>query len=117
MDPDAPWWLRRRGSPYLLAPDPSTSREIRGSAHGSRRVARGIFSNESELGSAGIAAAAAQTREPVRQVLLSMTQTFIDTLVVCSFTGLAIIATGAWSTGADGTGLTQIAFRTGPPGQ
>ena len=80
-------------------------------------VARGIFSNESGLGSAGIAAAAAQTREPVRQALVSMTQTFIDTLVVCSFTGLAIIATGAWSTGADGAGLTQTAFRTGLPGQ
>ena len=59
-------------------------------------VARGIFSNESGLGSAGIAAAAAQTREPVRQALVSMTQTFIDTLMVCSFTGLAIITTGAW---------------------
>jgi AGCS family alanine or glycine:cation symporter len=80
-------------------------------------VARGIFSNESGLGSAGIAAAAAQTREPVRQALVSMTQTFIDTLVVCSFTGIAIIATGAWSTGADGAGLTQTAFRTGLPGQ
>ena len=80
-------------------------------------VARGIFSNESGLGSAGIAAAAAQTREPVRQALVSMTQTFIDTLVVCSFTGIAIIATGAWSTGADGAGLTQAAFRTGLPGQ
>lgn len=80
-------------------------------------VARGIFSNESGLGSAGIAAAAAQTREPVRQALVSMTQTFIDTLVVCSFTGLAIISTGAWSTGADGAGLTQTAFRTGLPGE
>jgi AGCS family alanine or glycine:cation symporter len=80
-------------------------------------VARGIFSNESGLGSAGIAAAAAQTREPARQALVSMTQTFIDTLVVCSFTGLAIISTGAWSTGADGAGLTQTAFRTGLPGE
>jgi AGCS family alanine or glycine:cation symporter len=80
-------------------------------------VARGIFSNESGLGSAGIAAAAAQTREPVRQALVSMTQTFIDTLVVCSFTGIAIISTGAWHTGADGAGLTQTAFRTGLPGQ
>ena len=79
-------------------------------------VARGIFSNESGLGSAGIAAAAAQTREPVRQALVSMTQTFIDTLVVCTFTGVAIIATGAWQTGADGAGLTQAAFRAGLPG-
>jgi AGCS family alanine or glycine:cation symporter len=79
-------------------------------------VARGIFSNESGLGSAGIAAAAAQTREPARQALVSMTQTFIDTLVVCSFTGLVILTSGAWSSGADGAGLTQLAFREGLPG-
>jgi AGCS family alanine or glycine:cation symporter len=80
-------------------------------------VARGIFSNESGLGSAGIAAAAAQTREPVRQALVSMTQTFIDTIVVCSFTGIAIVATGVWQTGLDGPGLTQQAFSSGLPGQ
>jgi AGCS family alanine or glycine:cation symporter len=56
-------------------------------------IARGVFSNESGLGSAGIAAAAASTREPVRQALVSMTQTFIDTLVVCSVTGLVILTT------------------------
>ena len=80
-------------------------------------VARGIFSNESGLGSAGIAAAAAQTKEPVRQALVSMTQTFIDTIVVCSFTGIAIIATGAWESGNDGVELTQLAFETGLPGR
>lgn len=79
-------------------------------------VARGIFSNESGLGSAGIAAAAAQTREPVRQAMVSMTQTFIDTLVVCSFTGLAILTTDAWQSGLDGAALTQLAFRDGLPG-
>lgn len=79
-------------------------------------VARGIFSNESGLGSAGIAAAAAQTREPVRQALVSMTQTFIDTIVVCSFTGVAIISTGAWTSGENGAPLTQLAFRHGLPG-
>lgn len=73
-------------------------------------VARGIFSNESGLGSAGIAAAAAQTREPVRQALVSMTQTFIDTLVVCTFTGIAIVATGAWDSGVNGSALTQLTF-------
>ncbi|MEE2703003.1 MAG: amino acid carrier protein [Myxococcota bacterium] len=56
-------------------------------------VARGIFSNESGLGSAGIAAAAASTREPVRQAMVSMTQTFIDTLVICTLTGLVILTT------------------------
>jgi AGCS family alanine or glycine:cation symporter len=79
-------------------------------------VARGIFSNESGLGSAGIAAAAAQTRDPVRQAMVSMTQTFIDTIVVCSFTGLAIVATGAWESGLNGAALTQEAFRTALPG-
>jgi AGCS family alanine or glycine:cation symporter len=80
-------------------------------------VARGIFSNESGLGSAGIAAAAAQTREPVRQAMVSMTQTFIDTIVVCSFTGLAIITTGAWTSELNGANLTQAAFSHGLPGQ
>ncbi len=78
-------------------------------------VARGIFSNESGLGSAGIAAAAAQTKEPVRQALVSMTQTFIDTIVVCSFTGIAIVASGVWTTGTNGAALTQAAFDTAMP--
>ena len=80
-------------------------------------VARGIFSNESGLGSAGIAAAAAQTREPVRQAMVSMTQTFIDTIVVCTMTGLVILTTDAWATGLNGAPLTQHAFRTGLPGE
>lgn len=79
-------------------------------------VARGIFSNESGLGSAGIAAAAAQTTEPVRQAMVSMTQTFIDTIVVCTFTGIAIIATGVWDSGDSGANLTQLAFDTVLPG-
>ena len=77
-------------------------------------VARGIFSNESGLGTGGIAAASAQTKSPVRQGAVSMTQTFIDTIVVCSFTGLAIVSTGVWSTGetygGSGARLTQVAF-------
>jgi alanine or glycine:cation symporter, AGCS family len=81
-------------------------------------VARGIFSNESGLGTGGIAAAAAQTTNPVRQALVSMTQTFIDTLVVVSFTGLAIIVTGAWTTGEDdGAQMTMLAFERGLPGE
>jgi alanine or glycine:cation symporter, AGCS family len=86
-------------------------------------VARGVFSNESGLGTGGIAAAAAQTHQPVTQALVSMTQTFIDTIVVCSITGFAIIATGAWTrvdavTGAgySGAPLTIHAFSTGLPG-
>lgn len=80
-------------------------------------VARGIFSNESGLGTGGIAAAAAQTNEPVRQALVSMTQTFIDTIVVCTFTGLAILTSGVWTGGAEGAQLTQQAFETTLPGR
>ena len=73
-------------------------------------VARGIFSNESGLGSSPIAAAAARTSNPVRQALVSMTQTFIDTIVVCTFTGIVIISTGAWDSGRTGAALTALAF-------
>lgn len=86
-------------------------------------VARGVFSNESGLGTGGIAAAAAQTREPVTQALVSMTQTFIDTIVVCSLTGFVIISTGSWTRvdpatgqGFTGSPLTIQAFSTGLPG-
>jgi AGCS family alanine or glycine:cation symporter len=85
--------------------------------------ARGIFSNESGLGTGGIAAAAAQTHKPASQALVSMTQTFIDTIVVCTITGFVIIGTGAFTkpdplTGAPLTGapLTNMAFSTGLPG-
>lgn len=79
-------------------------------------VARGIFSNESGLGSAGIAAAAAQTKDPVTQALVSMTQTFIDTLIVCTITGFTIIGTGLWLSGETGASLTAAAFSRGLPG-
>lgn len=78
-------------------------------------VARGVFSNQSGLGTGGIAAAAAQTKEPVRQALVSMTGTFIDTIVVSTFTGLAILCTGAFESGRDGANMTQVAFETGLP--
>ncbi|WOT02538.1 alanine/glycine:cation symporter family protein [Corynebacterium pyruviciproducens] len=80
-------------------------------------VARGIFSNESGMGSAAIAAAAAQTNHPIRQGLVSMTQTFIDTIVVVTFTGLTIITTGTWTMGASEAGsMTAEAFSRGLPG-
>lgn len=79
-------------------------------------VARGVFSNESGLGSAPIAAAAAQTKHPATQALVSMTQTFIDTLIVCTMTGLVLILTGAWSSGKTGAELTTVAFQSGIPG-
>ena len=79
-------------------------------------IARGIFSNEAGLGSAPIAAASAKTREPVRQGLVSMTGTFLDTLVVCTMTGLAIVITGAWNGGKEGVNITMEAFVQGLPG-
>ena len=69
------------------------------------------------LGSAPIAAAAARTSQPVVQALISMTQTFIDTLVVCSMTGLVILVTGVWTSGKNGAPLTSYAFETGLPGE
>lgn len=78
-------------------------------------IARGIFSNESGLGSAPIAAAAAQTKEPVRQGLISMTGTFIDTIVICTMTGLSIVMTGTWNTGLEGVAITTAAFQQGLP--
>ncbi|HST71611.1 MULTISPECIES: alanine/glycine:cation symporter family protein [Kocuria] len=81
-------------------------------------VARGIFSNESGMGSAAIAAAAAQTTHPVRQGLVSMTQTFIDTIIVVSCTGLVIVTTGVWEQGGEfAATMTGDAFTHGLPGQ
>jgi len=79
-------------------------------------VARGIFSNEAGLGSAPIAHAAATTRSPVHQGLIGMLGTFIDTLVICSITGLAIIASGAWTSGETGAALSSLAFDSALPG-
>ena len=79
-------------------------------------VARGIFSNEAGLGSAPIAAAAAKTQEPVRQGLVSMTGTFIDTIIICTMTGLSIVLTGAWQVdGLEGVQVTTYAFQKGLP--
>lgn len=78
-------------------------------------IARGIFSNEAGLGSAPIAAAAAQTKEPARQGLVSMTGTFIDTIVVCTMTGLCIVLTGSHQAGLEGVAVTTRAFQQGLP--
>lgn len=79
-------------------------------------VARGLFSNESGLGSAPIAAAAAKTNQPAKQALVSMTGTFLDTIIVCSLTGLALSTTGVWTSGETGVALTLQAFNAGLPG-
>lgn len=73
-------------------------------------IARGLFSNESGLGSAPIVAAAAQTRNPVRQALVSCTGTFWDTVVICALTGLVLVSTGHWSEGLSRVDLTRTAF-------
>ena len=78
-------------------------------------VARGIFSNEAGLGSAPIAAAAARTKEPVRQGLVTMTGTFIDTILVCTMTGLSIVMAGSFEKGLEGVEITTDAFRYGLP--
>ena len=74
-------------------------------------IARGLFSNESGLGSAPIVAAAAQTRNPVRQALVSATGTFWDTVVVCAMTGLVLVMSADWTKGLEGAALTRSAFQ------
>ena len=78
-------------------------------------IARGIFSNEAGLGSAPIAAAAAQVEDPAGQGLVSMMGTVIDTLVICTLTGLTIVITGTWNVGLEGVAVTTKAFQDGMP--
>lgn len=78
-------------------------------------IARGIFSNEAGLGSAPIAAASVKTNEPVAQGLVSMTGTVIDTLIICTLTGLSIVITGSWNVGLEGVAVTTRAFQLGLP--
>lgn len=73
-------------------------------------IARGLFSNESGLGSAPIVAAAAKTKDPVRQALVSSSGTFWDTVVVCAITGIVLVNSGYWTQGLDGAALTKAAF-------
>lgn len=79
-------------------------------------VARGVFSNEAGLGSAPIAHASAQTKDPVRQGLIAMLGTFIDTIIVCTITGLVIVTSGLWTSGESGAALTSAAFADALPG-
>jgi AGCS family alanine or glycine:cation symporter len=79
-------------------------------------VARGIFSNEAGLGTAGIAQAAGMSNDPVRSGLIGMMGTFFDTIVVCTMTGLAIVVSGVWQSGKTGAELTQLAFQSAMPG-
>lgn len=79
-------------------------------------IARGVFSNEAGLGSAPIAHAAAQTKHPVQQGLIAMLGTFIDTLIICTLTGLVIVISGVWTSGASGAALSSMAFSQALPG-
>ena len=79
-------------------------------------VARGVFSNEAGLGSAPIAHAAAMTNSPVRQGTIAMVGPFIDTIIICSITGLVIIVSGAWTSGETGATLSSMAFESALPG-
>lgn len=96
-------------------------RAVAGGAAGSiivtmqKGIARGIFSNEAGLGSAPIAAAAVQTKEPVAQGLVSMMGTIIDTIIICTMTGLSIVITGTWNIGLEGVAVTTKAFNDGLP--
>lgn len=79
-------------------------------------VARGIFSNEAGMGTAGIAQAAGTTTSPVRSGLIGMLGTFIDTIIVCTMTALVILTTGVWTSGESGAALSSAAFEAGLPG-
>jgi AGCS family alanine or glycine:cation symporter len=78
-------------------------------------IARGIFSNEAGLGSAPIAHAAAQTNNPVRQGMIGMLGTFIDTIIICTMTALVIIISGAWTSGETGASLSSMAYASSIP--
>jgi len=106
----------------MIVHDAFTGGAIQGGAMGTmfvamqKGIARGIFSNEAGLGSAPIAAAAAKTNDPVRQGLVSMTGTFIDTIIICMMTGLTIVITGSWlDPDVEGAGVTMLAFAKGLP--
>ena len=109
------------GAVVLIVKTAFTGSALAGGAMGTmivamqKGIARGIFSNEAGLGSAPIAAAAAQTKEPVRQGLVTMTGTFIDTIVICTMTGLSIVLAGSWNTGLEGVQITMDAFQKGLP--
>lgn len=78
-------------------------------------IGRGVFTNEAGIGSTAIAAGASGEQNPVRQGLVSMTGTFIDTIIICTMTGLCLVVTGAWNVPSEGVGLTDYAWRTGLP--
>ena len=110
-------WDKIPASLALILTDAFQGKALAGGALGAviaAGIKRGLFSNESGLGSAPIAAAAARTRNPTQQALVSMTGTFWDTVVICLLTGLVLIVTGAWQSGKEGAAMTNHAFATIP---
>jgi AGCS family alanine or glycine:cation symporter len=103
----------------LILTDAFTGSAVAGGAIGTMiryGVARGVFSNEAGLGTAPIAAAAAKTDQPVKQALVSMTGTFIDTIIVCSITGIVLVMGGQFKSGVTGAALTAQTFDMMLPG-
>lgn len=103
----------------LIFTDAFTGNAVAGGALGTvirMGVARGLFSNEAGLGTGGIAAAAAKTDVPARQALISMTQVFIDTIIVCSITGITLVMADMYTTGVEGAALTAQSFELFLPG-
>ena len=103
----------------LIFTDAFTGQAVAGGALGTvirMGVARGLFSNEAGLGTGGIAAASERTDVPARQALVSMTQVFIDTIVVCSITGVSLVMAGMYTSGAEGAALTAQSFEMLLPG-
>ncbi len=107
------YWGRIPGAFALILSDAFSGQAVAGGGLGAviaAGVKRGLFSNESGLGSAPIAAAAARTQNPAQQALVSMTGTFWDTVVVCLVTGLVLVVTGAWNSGHENAAMTSYAF-------
>ncbi|MFM9026299.1 MAG: alanine/glycine:cation symporter family protein [Planctomycetaceae bacterium] len=106
-------WAEIPGAITLILSDACSGSALAGGGLGAMIAAgvkRGLFSNESGLGSAPIAAAAARSRNPAQQALVSMTGTFWDTVVICLLTGLVLVVTGAWNSGLEGAAMSHHAF-------
>lgn len=120
-------WVQRERLPEALRLVVDTAFGVRAAAGGAlgatiletvrAGASRAVFSSEAGLGTGAIAAAAARTREPVRQALVATTGTFIGTLLVPTLTGLAVLVTGVWTAGGEGVGVATAAFEAGLPGR
>lgn len=113
----ATFWDKLPAAVWLILTDAFSGHAVAGGMLGAviqAGVKRGLFSNESGLGSAPIAAAAARSGNPAQQALVSMTGTFWDTVVICAMTGLVLVVTGAWQSPEKGAAMTHLAFEAVP---